>query len=215
MSDKVYSVVVVGLGKRGQHHAATFHANPRFKVVGLCDIDQGRLETAAAKYGNPKTSTDAAALAKELKPDVFCFCTLPNVRLPLIKAGIDAGAKLIAYEKPIAVTSAEAREIMRLVRAAGVKTVVSHQHRYGVHYQKVKEIIASGAIGRVHTVYGHATGWMMHMMTHMIDYCRWFNGNVDAEWVMGQASGKGKFSDIHASPDYVAGIIHFANGVRG
>ncbi|MFA6034802.1 MAG: hypothetical protein WC889_18025, partial [Myxococcota bacterium] len=88
-------------------------------------------------------------------------------------------------------------------------------HRYGAHYQKVKEIIDSGAIGRVHTVYGHATGWMMHMMTHMIDYCRWFNGNADAGWVMAQASGRGKLGDIHPSPDYIAGIIHFANGVRG
>lgn len=215
MAEKTYRVVVVGLGKRGKHHAATFHADPRFEVVGLCDIDQERLKAAAAEYGNPATGTDAGALAKDVKPDVFCFCTLPNIRLPLIQAGIDSGAKLIAYEKPIATSTNEAKAIMQLVRDADVKTVVSHQHRYGQHYQKVKDIIASGAIGEVRTVYGHATGWMMHMMTHLIDYCRWFNGNVPAEWVMGQAGGKGKFSDIHASPDYMAGIIHFANGVRG
>ena len=41
---------------------------------------------------------------------------------------------------------------------AGVKAVVSHQHRYGEHYKKVKEIVASGALGRVHTVYGTADG---------------------------------------------------------
>ena len=58
MSSK-YRVLVVGMGKRGMHHAATFHANPRFEVVAVCDIDQARLEAAAAKLGNPKTSTDA------------------------------------------------------------------------------------------------------------------------------------------------------------
>ena len=42
-----------------------------------------------------------------MKPDVFCFCTPPNVRLPMIKIGIDSGAKLIAFEKPVALTSAE------------------------------------------------------------------------------------------------------------
>jgi len=92
---------------------------------------------------------------------------------------------------------------------------VSHQHRYGQHYQKVAEIIQSGAIGRVHTVYGHAVGWMMHMFTHLIDYMRWYNGNAEAEWVMGQAAGHGKLSDVHPSPDYVAGVIQFANGARG
>lgn len=215
MSDKVYKVVVVGMGKRGKHHAAAFHANPRFTVAGICDIDPARMEQAAADLGNPKMSTDAAALAAEVKPDVFCFCTLPNIRSEMVKIGVEAGAKLIAYEKPIALTTAEARKIMDLVHQAGVKTVVSHQHRYGKHYQAVKEVIASGAIGRVHTVYGHATGWMGHMMTHLIEYMRWYNDYADAEWVMGQASGRGKLTDIHASPDYIAGIIQFKNGVRG
>jgi len=101
------------------------------------------------------------------------------------------------------------------VQAAGVKTVVSHQHRYGVHYKKVREIIDSGAIGRVHTVYGHATGWMTHMITHMIDLASYYAGDAEADWVMGQAAGRGKLADIHPSPDYIAGIVQYKNGVRG
>jgi predicted dehydrogenase len=215
MSQPVYKVVVVGMGKRGMHHATTFHANPRFEVVGICDIDAAKLQSAAAQLGNPMTSTDAAELLAKTRPDVFCLTTMPNIRYPMIKLAVEARVKLIAYEKPMALNLREARQIMELVRNAGVKTVVSHQHRYGAHYQKVKEIIASGAIGRVHTVYGHATGWMLHMMTHLIDYMRWYNDNAEAEWVMAQASGRGKLSDNHPSPDYIGGFIQFANGVRG
>jgi predicted dehydrogenase len=102
-----------------------------------------------------------------------------------------------------------------MVKKAGVKTVVSHQHRYGEHYQKVKEIIDSGTLGRIHTMYAHATGWSGHMMTHMIEYINWFNDYVDAEWVVGQADGKEKFEDAHVSPDYLAGLIQYSNGVRG
>jgi len=213
--DKKYSVVVIGLGKRGMHHAEAFANNGRFEIVGLCDIDKERLDAAANKFGAPKTATDAKALMKGLKADVFCFCTMPTLRLEMIRLGVESGAGLIAYEKPIAMTTNEALEVMKVVRDAGVKTVVSHQHRYGEHYQKVKEIISSGAIGRVHTVYGTATGWMLHMMTHLIEYIRWFNDNAEAEWVVGQAAGKEKFSDNHPSPDYIAGLIQFANGVRG
>jgi len=215
MSQASYTVAIVGMGKRGTHHAAAFHNNPRFRVAGICDIDVSRLDAAAADLDNPVTSTDADDLLSRVKPDVFCFCTLPSQRLELIKLGVARGVKLIAYEKPMALSTNEALEIMQCVREAGVKTVVSHQHRYGEHYQKVKEIIANGALGRVHTVYGTATGWMMHMMTHLIDYIRWFNGEAEAEWVMGQASGRGKLTDVHPSPDYIAGIIQFANGVRG
>jgi predicted dehydrogenase len=213
--DSKYSVVVVGLGKRGMHHATAFNANPSFRVAGICDIDPQRLEAAAAKLGNPQRGTDAAALARAIKPDVFCFCTIPHLRLPLIQAGIEGGAKLIAFEKPVALTSTELFNIRDLLKQAGVKAVVSHQHRYGRHYQKVKEIIARGALGRVHTVYGTATGWMTHILSHLIDYTCWFNDYAPATWAMAQAAGGVKFGDNHPSPDYLAGFVQFANGVRG
>jgi predicted dehydrogenase len=135
--------------------------------------------------------------------------------LDLIKLGIKSRAKLIAFEKPVAMSSSEAIKIKKIIDKSGVKAVVSHQHRYGEHYRKIKEIIASGALGRIHTVYGTASGWMMHMLSHLIDYMRWYNNESEAEWVMGQAAGLGKFSDVHSSPDYIGGFIQFANGVRG
>jgi predicted dehydrogenase len=213
--DRKYTVVVAGCGKRGIHHADAFAKNARFELVGLCDINPERLEAAARQFGSPAVGLEAGPLLRDLRPDIFCFCTLPNLRLEMIRLGVENGAQLIAYEKPVATSTNEALEMMKVVRDAGVKTVVSHQHRYGDHYRRVKEIIDSGAIGRVHTVYGTATGWMMHMLTHLIDYTRWFNGNAEAEWVVGQASGKGKFTDNHSSPDYVAGVAQYANGVRG
>jgi len=215
MDNKKYRVMIVGMGKRGMHHAQTFLANGRFEIAAICDIDDARLQAAAAKLGNPPAGKDAEALIKETKPDVFCFCTLPKLRLDMIKLGIKGKAKLIAFEKPVALTSAEGMKIKKMLDKAGVKAVVSHQHRYGEHYRKVKEIISSGALGRVHTVYGTAGGWMMHMLSHLIDYIRWFNDQAEAEWVMAQAAGRGKFTDAHPSPDYIAGFIQFKNGVRG
>jgi predicted dehydrogenase len=214
-AQKTYTVAVAGLGKRGTHHADAISKNPRFKLVGLCNRSQDRLDAARQKFDGVYTNADVAQMLADTQPDVFVFCTPPQIRLPLIQVGIQAGVKLIAYEKPIATSTNEALEMVKLMREAGVKAVVSHQHRYGEHYQKVKEIIASGAIGRVHTVYGHATGWMLHMMTHMIEYASWYNDYASAEWVVGQAAGTEKFADVHASPDYIVALVQFANGVRG
>ena len=210
-----YKVVVAGVGKRGMHHAAAFAANPRFELAGIASRNQQRLNDAATALGGVKASTDVRSLLEEVRPDVFCFCTPPDVRLPLVDVGIASGAKLIAFEKPVAMTSAEGLAIRKALGDAGVKAVISHQHRYGEHYRKVKEIIGSGAIGKVHTVYGTATGWAAHMLSHLVDYTSWFNEYEPAEWVMGQAAGRGKLTDVHASPDYVAGVVHFRNGVRG
>jgi predicted dehydrogenase len=211
---KKYRVVVAGMGKRGAHHASAFHTNARFEVVGIADTDAARLADAS-KYGSPRTGTDAAALARELSPDVFCFCTPPAIRYDLVKAGVDCGARLIAFEKPLAMSSSEGMRIRDLLAAKRVKAVVSHQHRYGDHYRKAAEIARGGSLGRVHTVYATATGWMLHMGSHLIDYMRWFNGGAEAQWVMAQASGRGKLTDLHSSPDYIAGFIQFANGVHG
>ena len=210
-----YRVVVAGMGKRGVHHAAAFAASSRFELAGITDSDQQRLDAAAAKFGSAKTGTDTKKIIDAVKPDLFCFCTPPSVRLPLIQMGIAGGAKLIAFEKPVAMTSAEGMAIKDALDASGVKAVVSHQHRYGDHYKKVHSIIASGGIGKPYTVYGTATGWAAHMLSHLVEYTSWFNNYEPAEWVMAQAAGRGKLGDIHASPDYIAGVVHFRNGVRG
>ena len=212
---RTYRVVVVGLGKRGMHHATAFAANPRFELAGISSRNEQRLAAAAAKLGGVNASRDARALVAAVEPDVFCFCTPPDVRLPLVEMGIASGAKLIAFEKPIALTSAEGLAVAQALDRSGVKAVISHQHRYGEHYRTVEEIVRSGAIGTVHTVYGTATGWAAHMLSHLVEYTSWFNDYAPAEWVMGQAAGRGKLADSHASPDYVAGVVHFSNGVRG
>jgi len=211
-----YSVVVVGMGKRGKHHATAFNANPNFEVTGICDISEDALVAAKELLGgNVQTSTDAAALTAELKPDIFCFCTMPHLRKQFIQIAIDNGVKLVSFEKPVADSSKAAREVKAIIDESGIKAVVSHQHRYGPHYAKVKEIAASGALGKIHTITATTPGWMMHMMTHMIDYMCWYNDYADAEWVMAQAAGGGKLDDNHPSPDYIGGFIQFANGVRG
>ena len=149
MSSK-YKVVVVGMGKRGMHHAQAFQANGRFEVVGVCDVDRARLDAAAAKVGAAKGS-DALQAALETKRDVFCFCTLPNLRSEMIHAGIRSGARLIAFEKPVALNKREGFAVRKLLSESGIKAVVSHQHRYGERYRKVKEIIDCGTLGHVHS----------------------------------------------------------------
>ena len=87
-TQKTYTVAVAGLGKRGAHHADAFAKNPRFQLVGLCDIDQGRLDAAKQTFGVAYGHADAARMLAEAKPDVLVFCTLPQIRLDLIRAGV-------------------------------------------------------------------------------------------------------------------------------
>src|SRR5437016_3563209 len=97
---KIHRVLVVGMGKRGLHHATFFKANPRFELIGISSRDQGRLENGLSKLGNLPSRGGARPFARSAKPDVLCLCTPPDVRLEPIKLGLACGAKLIGFEKP-------------------------------------------------------------------------------------------------------------------
>ncbi len=77
------------------------------------------------------------------------------MRKGLFKLGIDHNVKLIALEKPLATNFNEAKEIYEMAKNAGVKFCVSHQQKYGDHYQAVKRSSDSGKLGRIQTIYGH------------------------------------------------------------
>ena len=113
-----YKVMVVGLGKRGCHHITHFNAHPDFKVTAVCDIRHEAIDNIVKELDSPITGTDAREVALKAKPDVFCFCTLPDIRSEMISIAIEAGAGLIAFEKPVALTTIEGAKIKEMIEAS-------------------------------------------------------------------------------------------------
>ena len=162
---------MVGHGKRGLHHAAAFKKNPRFELAGLADPDPAQLAKAAAELGGQRDlGRRRRPWRREVKPDVFCFCTPPHVRLPLIQIGIESGAKLIAYEKPIALSTNEAhrdpgrrrrRRASRRWSATSTATASTTARS-----RRSSPAAPSAACTRSTAT---AVGWMTHMITHLVD----------------------------------------------
>jgi predicted dehydrogenase len=218
---KNHRAAQVGLGSRGRVHVEGFLSNSdRFSLAAVCDLDEGRLEQAAEKYGSSAglellaTYTDAEKMLAETKPDVFCFVTQPDVRLPLVELGIRYAVKALAFEKPMATSLKEAWTIADLCRQHGIKAVVSHQQKYLTSMQKLKEIVESGEIGDVTEIRATTHGWLSQLGTHFMDYIIWVNDGSRAQWVVGHVHGKDKLTDSHPSPDYLMGQVAFENGVR-
>ncbi len=216
---KTYTVAHLGCGGRGSDHVRALAAcKPRLKLAALCDLDSGRLNAASALIGGgPALYTDVEAMLAKEKPDIFSFCTHPNARLEFVQAGVRYGVKAIVTEKPMALSVQDARALCKTADAAGVKLVVSHQHKYGGHWQKVKEIVATGKLGRVRTIHATSLGWMQHYATHLIDYSMWLNDYSPVVKVAGHIHGRDYFGagESHPSPGYFMGHMEFANGVRG
>ncbi len=211
-----HTVAILGGGPRGKDHARAFMENSdRFEIVGVCDMDAERLGELHEICPETKSFANCSEMLGETKPDVFCFATLPHIRLDMIELGARFGVKAIAYEKPMATSLAEAKQMNDICEEAGIKTIVSHQHKYGDHWIKAKEIADGGEIGEVTLIHATAKGWLLQYGTHLADYMMFLNGGSRIKWVTGHVQGREKLSDSHPSPDYAIGRFEFENGVQG
>lgn len=211
-----YRIAQVGCGARGKVHLDAWLRTPeRFELVAVCDLDEAKMREAVSARGvSPALYTDAERMLAETQPDVFCFSTQPHIRLEMVELAARYGVKGLAFEKPMATSLREAREIMRLCREHGIRAAVSHQQKYLTSFQELKRLLDRGAIGEVSRIEATCQAWLAQLGTHFVDYVLWANGGQRAEWVVGHVHGKGLLSDSHPSPDYTMGIIGFENGVR-
>ena len=92
---------------------------------------------------------DRAAL-RDLAPlDFIDICTPTASHLELTVWGLEQGYHVVC-EKPVALTRAEAARISAASRASGRIVMPCHQYRFNPVWQRVKEWLAVGAIGRWH-----------------------------------------------------------------
>lgn len=212
-----YRIVQVGLGNRGETAVKSFlHLSDRLDLAGVCDLNAARLKCVSEKYGieNGKCFTNVKQMLEICKPDLFSFCTLPNIRLELIELACSNGVKGILFEKPMAVSLGEAKKILNLCREKGIKAVVCHQHKYFRGFQELKKIIDSGALGRITNINASCQPWFSQLGTHYIDYVIWANGGMLPVSVVGHVHGRQLLNDTHPSPDYMLGKLVFSNGVH-
>jgi len=211
-----YRVAQVGCGHRGEMHLDGWINNPdRFSVEAVCDLDQDKAARVVNARRLPaEIYQDADKMLAETKPDVFCFSTLPNVRLALVELAVKHKVRALVFEKPMATSLNEASQIARLCRENNILAIVSHQQKYLTSFKQFKSVIERGDIGRISRIDASCQAWLSQLGTHFIDYVLWANNGTRAQWVVGHVHGRELLADHHPSPNYTMGQIGFENGVR-
>lgn len=144
------NVGVIGCGYWGPNIIRNFYEIPQANLKMVCDLDQGRLDHIQGLYPQVKTTRDYGAL---LNSDVEAVAiatpvsTHQRIALDCLQAG-----KHVLVEKPLAASSDEAREIVEAGERAGCVVMVGHTFEYNPAVVALKDIIASGEIGRVYYV---------------------------------------------------------------
>jgi len=146
------SAGVIGYGLAGRvFHAPFIDAVPSLRLAAIV---QRRGDEASAAYpGVPILRSVEDLLADSAIPLVVVATPNPT-HYALAKQALQAG-KHVVVDKPLTATSAEARELISLADAKGVKLFPFHNRRWDGDYLTVKQLISNGSLGRVVTFESH------------------------------------------------------------
>ena len=147
----VKRAAIIGAGMVAGTHVAAIAAGKAVRLAAICSRGTKRAEALAAKAteqtGAPvAATTDLAAIAGDVSIDFAIILTPPNARAEVIRPLAEAG-KHILLEKPMGRSAEEAREVVRICRAAGVTLGVVFQHRMRAASVAAARLIASGDLG--------------------------------------------------------------------
>lgn len=161
-------VAIVGVGVMGRDHLRNARAveadDPSIlEVVGIADVDLPRAQGLARHPDHPDRAplpafADATSLIAATRPDVAVIATPHPQHEEGVRAAAAAGVHVLC-EKPIAHTPAAADRIVRACADAGVMLGMDFNQRLTPAYVRARELIASGAIGRLYRVNFIASGW--------------------------------------------------------
>ena len=139
-------VGVLGVGEMGLRHAENLRRLvPDARLVALADVSPERAKRAAAQLEvDHFYSLDAMLECKGL--DAVVIATPDKFHVAGVKLAAAAG-KDILCEKPLALTLADAHDLLEAVSKAGVRLQVGFMRHYDPAYAAAKKRIEAGEIG--------------------------------------------------------------------
>jgi 1,5-anhydro-D-fructose reductase (1,5-anhydro-D-mannitol-forming) len=152
-----------------EHVIRAIRAQDGHEVKAVLSSDRVRGAEYAARHAIPASTTDLHALLADAAIDAVYISTTNERHHPQAMAAIAAG-KHVLCEKPLAMTLAEAVEMVRAAQARGVTLATNHHLRNAGSHLAIRELIAASRLGRIlsvrvfHAVHlpPHLQGWRIN-----------------------------------------------------
>lgn len=147
MSDKKISLGVIGCGGFGLFALQQFLQIPGVELKGMAGTARPAALAAAQRYGvEDVVETDRLLAMPEI--DLVYVATPPFLHYEQAKAALQAGKHVIC-EKPLAMTVAQADELLAVAKQRDRLLVANLMQRYNPIFDLVRELIAKQLLGEV------------------------------------------------------------------
>jgi predicted dehydrogenase len=144
---------VIGSGFIGTVHIEALR-RLGVNVRGVIDATPELAQDAAQRLGLPMAYPDLHAALVDPEVDIVHVTSPNQFHYPQVKAILAAG-KHVLCEKPLAVTSDESRELVRLANASDRITAVNFNIRFYPLNQHARQMVRGGELGEVRLISGH------------------------------------------------------------
>ena len=153
---------VIGTGFMGRVHLEALRRIEHVDVVEVAATSADKARAAAEGY-NVLNSTGAwQDVMRDPSIDAVHVCTPNNSHFPIAKAALEAG-KHVLCEKPLAMSSAQARELTELAAAKKLRNALCHNLRFYPMVQQMRVMREAGAFGDILVVQGtYSQDWMLY-----------------------------------------------------
>ena len=147
---KIIRVAIAGFGRSGYgiHTKCLREKQDKFKIVAVADELPERREDAVKEFGCPVFENYKDMLKNVKNIDLFVNATPSRFHVEASLAAIKAGLNVVS-EKPSAPTVAEFDKIIAAAKKAKVLFYPFQNSRFYPFFDKIREVIASGVLGKI------------------------------------------------------------------
>jgi predicted dehydrogenase len=142
---------VVGLGYWGPNLMRNLQELEAAELVYACDRDESRLAKTARRYPSVRATTELDELLADPELEAIAIATPVSSHYPLAMMALRAG-KHVFIEKPLAASSAQARELARVADEEGLVLMPGHTFLYSPPVNMIRDLIANGELGEVYFI---------------------------------------------------------------
>jgi predicted dehydrogenase len=128
-----------------------FNKVPHSRLLAVMRRNAEKARDYARRHGVPKWYQDAEDLVNDPGVNAVYIATPPLYHEAYALMCIAAG-KPVYIEKPVTLDAASARRIDDAARRSGIKVSIAHYRRQQPLFLKIKDLLDTGAIGKVQTV---------------------------------------------------------------
>jgi predicted dehydrogenase len=147
-------IAVAGFGLVGRRHAEVVRRSTDATLAAI--VEPSSEGQKAASLHDAPVFGSLETLLSDARPDGIVLATPTPMHLEQGLAYIEAGCPVL-IEKPIAVSSSEARLLTTAADKAGVPLIVGHHRRHNGMVKAAKAALTEGAIGDIRAI--QATCW--------------------------------------------------------